>query len=171
VSSCQVLYNRVQSLRKSASLPEWHSAKILAEGLSYKIRGSTFLTGTLDPARVLGMMAETETLITPNQDGSIDVVRRTTMKRSSSWISSILYRNGFLAIFLKVDRDETPVALLYGDIPPRIPGLLIAGTGSRSIGLAYNRLVKDRYPYNRVEGRAKVEELKRLMVVEMRKIA
>ncbi len=93
---------------------------------------------------------------------------------SSQWIESIAYHDGFLALFLHYDDIDDTVALLYGPvpqglsgickpIPPWLPGLLKAGTGKRSVGLAYNRLVKGQYAYQRVEGVEKVNELRRLM--------
>lgn len=85
----------------------------------------------------------------------------------SSWIQSVAFKRadadsptGFLAVFL-----GTGIALLYGEVPSYVPGLLVAGTARRSIGLAYNRLVKGRYPYQRVEGRERVQELRALMSV------
>lgn len=83
----------------------------------------------------------------------------TSQPINSSWIKDVLYHNGFLAL---VTFDDT--ALLYGDnVPPWIPGLLCAGTSKRSPGLAYNRLVKGQYTYQKVEGKSKVSELVRLM--------
>lgn len=83
---------------------------------------------------------------------------------NSTWIKEIRYKrvNGqtFLALFLK-DKDK-PTALLYCGTPSWLPGLVHAGTGRRSLGLAYNRLVKGRYPYQRVEG-SRVHELRRMM--------
>lgn len=93
-----------------------------------------------------------------------------TSTPSSSWISTILYRDGFLAMFpLNRDGESTDYALLYGGptkpVPPWIPGLLNAGTGKRpcSPGLAYNKLVKGKFPYQRVEGEDRVRELKEMM--------
>jgi hypothetical protein len=102
---------------------------------------------------------------------------------ASSWITDILYRRvtgpdghrqTFLALF--VGRD---VALLYGNsmndaqvLPPWLPGLLAAGivrNGRRSTGRAYNRLLQAKgFTYQRVEGREKVEELRRLMEARIR---
>jgi hypothetical protein len=101
---------------------------------------------------------------------------------NSSWIDSILYKRttdgSYLAVFLKDTAGvqsqapfETtpaePVAFLYGGpespIPSWIPGLLAAGTGRRSVGLAYNKLLKGKYSYQRVEGRENVEALKEMM--------
>lgn len=107
---------------------------------------------------------------------------------NSSWIDSTLYKrlpdgSSYLAIFLKAGhgaqvlderaqggvlaRQDVPTALLYGGptspIPGWVHGLVRAGTGRRSIGLAFNRLVKGKYEYQRVEGEAKVRELKEMM--------
>jgi hypothetical protein len=82
-----------------------------------------------------------------------------TRTPSSSWISSIAYTRGFLAVFL-----TSGTVLLYADTPSWLPGLLCAGTGRRSVGLAYNRLVKGRgYQYQRIEDAARVAELRALM--------
>jgi len=81
----------------------------------------------------------------------------TTETPRSSWISGFSYRNGFLAVFTR----QGPV-LLHGNVPPHVPGLLKAGTARRSVGLAYTRLIKGRYPYQRVEGE-RVRELRRMM--------
>lgn len=86
---------------------------------------------------------------------------------NSSWIESIRYKklpdgSSYVAIFLK--RDE---ALLYGGpdspIPSWLPGLVQAGTGGRSVGHAYHKLVKGKFPSQRIEGAEKVQELRRIM--------
>lgn len=97
----------------------------------------------------------------------------------SSWISSIAYRrtpNGerYLAVFVAPKHFPTcgghsiPVAMLYGPaIPSWLPGLICAGNpkrdAGRSIGRAYNLLLKGKHPYQRVEGREAVNELRRMM--------
>src|SRR4051812_7220465 len=86
----------------------------------------------------------------------------TTHTPASSWISSISYRNVGGDTYLAIFTHAGP-ALLYSSIPPHIPGLLVAGTARRSIGLAYNRLVKGQYPYQRVEDPAAVEGLRQMM--------
>lgn len=59
---------------------------------------------------------------------------------------------------------EQQVAILYGpNLPSWLPGLVQAGTGGRSIGHAYHKLVKGKFPSQRVEGREKVQELRRMM--------
>lgn len=81
-----------------------------------------------------------------------------TSKPDSSWIQSVHYHRGFLAL-VTINGD----ALLYGDtVPSWIPGLLCAGTGRRSPGLAYNRLVKGKYDYQRIE-KEKVDNLIQMM--------
>lgn len=83
----------------------------------------------------------------------------------STWISSIAYRSlpdgsAYLAIF---PRDNSH-ALLYGpNTPSYLPGLLAAGTGKRSIGLAYNRLLKGKYSYQRIEGESAIAQLKAML--------
>jgi hypothetical protein len=97
----------------------------------------------------------------------------------SSWISSIGYRRfpdgaAYLAVFLRredqpiCNGERIPVALLYGGprspIPSWLPGLLKAGTGRRSVGLAFNRLLKGKgYDYTRVEGQDNVRKLKEML--------
>lgn len=57
-----------------------------------------------------------------------------------------------------------PTALLYGPkVPSYLPGLVAAGTGRRSVGLAFNRLVKSKYTYQRVEGKEQVKKLKEML--------
>jgi hypothetical protein len=93
----------------------------------------------------------------------------TTLTPASTWISSIAYRAGYLAVFIAPDHcpnsqvGRIPVAMLYAGTPSWLPGLLAAGTGRRSVGLAYNRLLKGRYAYQRIEGAAKIAELRKLM--------
>lgn len=78
----------------------------------------------------------------------------------SSWIESVLYKRTpdgqtYLGIFLRPEpwTGAEPVALLYGpDIPSWLPGLVQAGAGRRSVGRAYNKLVKGRFPYQRITG-------------------
>jgi len=82
----------------------------------------------------------------------------------SAWIERITYvRGGDGARFLLVwtlDAHRRPGdVLLYGGVPAWLPGLLKAGrvgegtTAQASVGAAYNRLVKGRYPYQRVSRR------------------
>lgn len=67
----------------------------------------------------------------------------------------------------RTGKVESHEALLYGGpefpIPSWLPGLVQAGTGGKSIGHAYHKLVKGKYPSQRVEGREKVQELRRMM--------
>lgn len=124
----------------------------------------------------------------PDSQGGERVSAREATPRTplehSSWIHSILYKrlddgDSYLALFLRTEPGDEPVALLYGPkyitehvksvVPPWLPGLLAAGIrkgecGHRSVGLAYNRLLKGRQDlsYQRVEGAA-VEELRRML--------
>ena len=79
----------------------------------------------------------------------------------SSWITGTDYRNGFLALY-----TADGAAMLYGGptgpVPAWAPGLVHAGTNRRSVGRAYNRLIKGRYPHQRVEA-DRVGELRRMM--------
>lgn len=79
----------------------------------------------------------------------------------SSWIIGTDYRDGFLALY-----TADGAAMLYGGptgpVPAWAPGLVHAGTDRRSVGLAYNRLIKNRYPYQRVEAN-RVKELREMM--------
>lgn len=94
----------------------------------------------------------------------------------SSWIASIAYlrtpdKARYLALFLKEkDGQEGKTALLYGPhVPSWLPGLLCAGLGGRSIGRAYNKLMKGGraqemgLAYQRIEGREKVQALREMM--------
>ena len=92
---------------------------------------------------------------------------RRGLKIPSSWISKISYKSGYLAIFLADRPDE---ALLYVNVPEWMPGLIQAGEGGRSVGSAFNSLLKkketlEKYgiQYQRIEGRDKVWELRRMM--------
>lgn len=91
----------------------------------------------------------------------------TTPTPRSTWIRSISYHRGYLILFLRGDGGTdggSNTALLYGpSVPSWAPGLLMAGTGRRSVGLAYVRLVKGKYPYQRVEGIDKVRSLRKMM--------
>lgn len=84
-----------------------------------------------------------------------------TLALQSSWILRVGYRRGFLALFL---RDGS--ALLYGGpetpVPSWVPGLIAAGTGRRSPGTAYHRLVRGKYDCNRVPA-TRIGELKAMM--------
>lgn len=110
---------------------------------------------------------------------------------NSSWIESIRYKklpdgSSYVAIFLKEEEKHCPsckgrgcgrcygtgyvripTALIYGGpespIPSWLPGLIQAGTGGRSVGHAYHKLVRGKFPSQRVEGREKVQELRRMM--------
>ncbi len=101
----------------------------------------------------------------------------------SCWIEQVLYRNGFLALILKPavrgpqDRrgSPEPVALLYGPhVPSWVPGLIQAGEGGRSVGSAFNSLMKSekgkemmrrlQISYQRVEGETEVGQLKEMML-------
>lgn len=92
----------------------------------------------------------------------------------SSWIQSVAFKRvgnrTWLAVFIADEHAPTspgygtiPVAMLYGDVPSYLPGLLVAGTAARSVGHAYNALVKGKFPYQRIEGRERVQELRALM--------
>ena len=103
----------------------------------------------------------------PPQTRSRRSSRSRSLKIPSSWISKVSYKNGFLVIFLADRPDE---ALLYANVPEWMPGLIQAGEGGRSVGSAYNSLLKkgetrEKYgiQYQRIEGRDKVWELRRMM--------
>jgi len=87
----------------------------------------------------------------------------------SSWIESIGYLKApdgsrYLALFLAPRQpQDSPRALLYAGVPPWMVGLLCAALGGRSVGRAYNRLLKGKgYLEQTVEG-WKVWELKKIM--------
>lgn len=92
----------------------------------------------------------------------------------SSWIAEVLYRacpdgRTYMAIFKHTSPGEEPEALLYGpDIPSYLPGLVQAGVikdGRHSVGRAYNKHVKGKYPYQSVKGAEKVKKLRAMMLV------
>lgn len=89
-----------------------------------------------------------------------------TNKRSS-WILSVAFRNGFLAIFL-----ARGGAILYSQVPPYIIGLLTAAqahaktgnnVGQDSLGATYHRLVKGKYTGQTIEDAEEVQRLKEMM--------
>lgn len=69
----------------------------------------------------------------------------TNTNNKSSWIRKVGYHKGFLVI------ETNGRTMLYAGVPSWVPGLLTAGCGGKSIGLAYSRLVKGRYAYQRVD--------------------
>jgi len=84
----------------------------------------------------------------------------------SSWIRAIGYRNGYLAIFA----DD--FAWLFADVPPTMPGLLVAGhvnakDGSGlSIGAAVHRLMlrrESKYPRQKISDEWQMAVLRRQM--------
>ncbi len=100
----------------------------------------------------------------------------TSLHSRSSWISEALYKatpdgSSYLAIVLKdsacpvgSDNRPIPTAYLYGpDLPSWVPGLLVAGTGKRSPGLAYQRLVKGKYQSQKVQGETEIYNLRRML--------
>jgi hypothetical protein len=82
----------------------------------------------------------------------------------SSWIDAVGFiripatDTRYLAVF-----TTAGAALLYEGVPSHLPGLLAAGCGIPSVGRAYNKLVKGRYPYQRVTDDKAVSELRRIM--------
>lgn len=81
----------------------------------------------------------------------------------SSWIEDVRYKRfpdgrSYLGIFLRPEPGSSErVALLYGPkVPAWLPGLLQAGAGRRSVGRAYNKLIKGKFPFQRVTGREAV---------------
>lgn len=74
--------------------------------------------------------------------------------KTSTWLSSTSYEpngdgTGTLAIWL-----TRGGGMLYENVPAWLVGLLHAGIakgGDRSVGRAYNRLVKGQYPYTAIE--------------------
>lgn len=98
-----------------------------------------------------------------NTEHTLHTVRRFGLKIPSSWIKSIYYKNiggtGYLAVF--TSRGD---ALLHSGIPSYLPGLVQAGKGGRSVGSAYNKLVRSKgYPYQHVTDPQAVRELKEMM--------
>lgn len=100
----------------------------------------------------------------------------TSTRRRSSWIDSVLYKSthlghSYAAFILKpsacpVDAHNKPIptAYLYGpEVPSWLPGLIKAGTGKHSPGLAYHRLVKGQYQSQKVQGQEQIDALKEMM--------
>lgn len=101
----------------------------------------------------------------------------TPLSLRSSWISQVLYKAtpdgcSYLAIVLKREPGDEPVAYLYGpDIPSWAPGLLSAGTPKKtsqgtkhSPGRAYWRLLREKgFKGQKVEGKEEVRKLKEMM--------
>ena len=88
----------------------------------------------------------------------------------SSWIDSVGYQRGYLAVFTKKEEGREPWAWLFEGVPPTLPGLITAGRvtakedGELSVGAAVHRLAKSKeYQRQKVEGEEKVRELKRIM--------
>jgi hypothetical protein len=71
----------------------------------------------------------------------------------SSWIHAVTYLprhdvngKGFLLIFTR-EPGKPESVLTYADVPYYLKGLLLAGkNGDRSIGRAYHRLLKGKFP-------------------------
>lgn len=101
----------------------------------------------------------------------------TSLSLRSSWISQVLYKStpdghSYLAIVLKREPGDEPIAYLYGpDIPSWVPGLLSAGIPKKtsegvehSPGRAYWRLIRERgFKGQKVEGQEEVRKLKEMM--------
>lgn len=93
----------------------------------------------------------------------------TSLHRRSSWLASMLYKrcpdgSQYAAFILKREPHQEPLAYLYGpNVPEWLPGLITAGTGKRSPGTAYHRLVRGKYPSQKIEGREAIESLKEMM--------
>lgn len=90
----------------------------------------------------------------------------------SSWIRGVGYHNGILIILTGPEGSKkTTGALLYGEVPSWIAGLLIASkakakggksAGQESAGATYHRLVKGKYPCQTV-GPERIAELRKLI--------
>lgn len=64
----------------------------------------------------------------------------------------------------RTGRVQVQAAILYGPkLPSWLPGLVQAGTGGKSVGHAYHKLLRGKYPSQRVEGREQVQQLRQLM--------
>ncbi len=83
----------------------------------------------------------------------------------SSWISSIGYQRGYLAVFTKEGW-----AWLFEGVPSTLPGLVVAGRvtakedGKLSVGATVHRLVRNGgYRVEQIKDRFQVNQLKRMM--------
>lgn len=116
----------------------------------------------------------------PNAPIMVDMIKtpasptvNVTPTPQSSWIRGIGYHNGILIILTGPvgDTSKTTGALLYGNVPSWVKGLLIAAqaeaktgesAGQESVGATYSRLVKGKYPCQTV-GPERVDELRKLI--------
>lgn len=88
--------------------------------------------------------------------------------KRSSWIEAVRYHQGFLVAFLKAGG-----AYVFSGVEPHVAGLVLAGTGGKSVGHALHRLLREvkengtlgdwKYSYQYVKDRREVSELKEMM--------
>jgi hypothetical protein len=84
--------------------------------------------------------------------------------RRSSWIAEVKYHNGFLVCFTKQG-----TAFIFSDVPAHVVGLVLAGTGGKSVGHAFHKIMKDqetkewKYPHQYVKDQKEVQELREMM--------
>jgi hypothetical protein len=100
--------------------------------------------------------------------------RKEPIKRSS-WIESVRYHQGFLVAFTKGKQGKScgGGAFIFHGVGPHVAGLVLAGTGGRSVGHALHRLLREvkkdgtlgdwKYTYQYWQAGERVEELRRMM--------
>lgn len=86
----------------------------------------------------------------------------------SSWIAEVRYHDGFLVAFLK-----SGGAYIFSDVPSNLAGLVLAGTGGKSVGHALHQLLREKkedgslgnwkYMYQYQKDKKEVRELRRMM--------
>lgn len=100
------------------------------------------------------------------------VPRKQPISRSS-WIESVRYHNGFLVAFTKGKQGKAGGCFIFRGVKPELAGLVLAGTGGRSVGHALHQLLREKredgslgdwkYAYQWKEAGKEVEELRRRM--------
>lgn len=91
----------------------------------------------------------------------------------SSWIESVRYHNGFLVAFTKGKGGKSGGAFIFHGVEPEKCGLILAGTGGKSVGHALHQLLREKredgslgnwkYAYQWIGAGEEVEELRRMM--------
>jgi hypothetical protein len=125
-----------------------------------KEKASSYPSG--DPlSRKAGAQAE-RTLETGCQKDKKNPITR------SSWIASVKYHEGFLVAFTK-----SGGAFIFQGVEPEVCGLVLAGTGGKSVGHALHQLLREKredgslgiwkYNYQFVKDEKEVKQLKEMM--------
>lgn len=88
--------------------------------------------------------------------------------KRSSWIEDVRYHRGFLVAFLRAGG-----AYVFSGVEPHVAGLVLAGTGGKSVGHALHQLLREKredgtlgdwkYAYQYVSDEEEVKSLKEMM--------